>query len=138
MHAYRVTLTAVNYRNAGWQHHPVCNVRYHFIIPSAAALANPKQVFGAVEGAYPSATGTSGAALGQTADPAAAAGTRVSHGMPPPQLPPQPPPGPGGGLGTAPSTDHAAMTSPRQATVRLAFAHKVALLLPAIAAAAVA
>lgn len=36
---------------AGWQHHPVSNRRYHFILPSPAVLADPDQLPAVVEAA---------------------------------------------------------------------------------------
>lgn len=37
---------------AGWQHHPVCNSKYHFIIPSEATLEDTRQLTAVVEGIY--------------------------------------------------------------------------------------
>jgi hypothetical protein len=36
----------------GWQHHPVCNSRYHFIIPSEATVEDTRQLAAVVEGKY--------------------------------------------------------------------------------------
>ncbi|GIL58806.1 hypothetical protein Vafri_13798 [Volvox africanus] len=38
-------------RNMGWQHHPVSNCRYHFILPSPAVLSDPDQLPSLVEAA---------------------------------------------------------------------------------------
>lgn len=32
------------FADAGWQHHPVCNRKYHFIIPGNIVLADPHQL----------------------------------------------------------------------------------------------
>eukprot|EP00878_Enallax_costatus_P021234 GHUV01022476.1.p1 GENE.GHUV01022476.1~~GHUV01022476.1.p1 ORF type:complete len:195 (+),score=37.80 GHUV01022476.1:346-930(+) len=39
-------------RCMGWQHHPVCNSKYHFIIPSEATLEDTRQLTAVVEGIY--------------------------------------------------------------------------------------
>lgn len=38
--------------NTGWQHHPVCNTRFHFIIPSEATLEDPGHLVSLVEAKF--------------------------------------------------------------------------------------
>jgi hypothetical protein len=37
---------------AGWQNHPVCNRKYHFIVPGASVLADPLQLPAIVEAKF--------------------------------------------------------------------------------------
>lgn len=56
---------------AGWQHHPVSNRHYHFILPCRAALADPGSLWAAVEArgwaAFTAPANSSGNASASTA-----------------------------------------------------------------------
>lgn len=41
-----------HFPTTGWQHHPVCNFKYHFIIPAESTLEDMRQLTSVVEAKY--------------------------------------------------------------------------------------